>query len=412
MASVYGIVAGIDVHKKWLYVVIAPVDSLERDFRRLRVGSTSGELRRLVEELQAAKVQTVVMESTAKYWRPVWAALEGSFQLLLAQARSNAAVQGRKTDYGDAGRLVTRLRSGDLRLSYVPDAAQQQWRLLTRTRVEYQRDITRLRNRLETVLEEGRIKISGFLSDLFGASGRRILRALAAGQTDGQQMACLADPKVKATQEELAEALDGRLSSAHRLLLRHTLDRVEQLEKQIAELDEQLADVMRPHVEILRRLCAVPGVGVLAAREIIAELGPNAVKFDSAAQAAAWVGVCPGREQSAGKSTNNACAKGNRAMRRVLAQCAWAAVRAKHSYAQHLFKRLVPRLGVNKAIWAVAHYLLRVIWVILHNGVEYQEQGPLANLADKLKRRLESTARALRRFGLNVQIVFPEAEPA
>jgi transposase len=410
MALEYGIVAGIDVHKKWLYVVIGPEGVAETEFRRMRVGSTTRDLQQLADELRAAGVRTVVMESTAKYWRPVWAALEGAFQLYLAQARSNAATHGRKTDYGDAARLVKRLRTDDLKLSYVPDMEQRDWRLLTRTRVEYQRDITRLRNRLETLLEEGCIKLSGYLSDLFGSSGRRILRKLAEGEDDAQRLASLADPKVKASQKQLAEALQGHLSPTQRLVLRQALDEVASLERQTAELDAQLAEAMKPHLEVIRRLCAIPGIGVLAAREIIAELGPDAVKFASAANAASWVGVCPGRHESAGKSDDDSSAKGNRYLRRVLAQSAWAAARNNGCQAQDLFRRLTPRLGTNKAIWAVAHYLLRVIWVVLHNGVEYQERGPLVNPVEKLKRRLESNARALRRYGFNVQVTIPETE--
>jgi len=412
MASRYGIVAGIDVHKKWLYVVIAPEDTPDTEFRRLRVGSTTRELQELADQFKVAGVKTVVMESTAKYWRPVWAILEGSFELFLAQARSNAAPHGRKTDYGDATRLVKRLRADDLRLSYVPGEEQRDWRLLTRTRAEYQQDITQLRNRLESLLEEGRIKLSGFLSDLLGSSGRRILRSLADGQTDAQQLASLADPKVRASQAQLADALNGALTAAHRMLLRQTLDKVESLERQMAEIDAELAVRLQPHLDVIRRLCAVPGVSVLAARQIIAELGPDAAKFATSANAASWIGVCPGRQQSAGVSYSDACAKGNRPMRRVLNQCAWAAVRTKNSYAQELFRRLVPRIGVNKAVWAVAHYLVRIIWIILHNGVEYQERGSLANQTDKLKRRLEATARALRRHGFSVQVVIPQPEVA
>jgi len=412
MSLEYGKVAGIDVHKKWLYVVIAPEGTSDGEFRRIRTGSTTRELQTLADQLYLAGVQTVVMESTAKYWRPVWAALEGGFRLFLAQAQSNAAPHGRKTDFGDAIRLVKRLCAGDLRLSYVPEREQREWRLLTRTRVSYQRDIVQLRSRVEGLLEECRIKLSGYLSDLFGVSGRRMLRKLAEGETDPEQLAALADSKVRASQQQLADALNGQLTDTQRLLLRHTLDRLETVQGQIADLEQQLAVAMRPHLEVIRRLCIIPGISVTAAYQIIAELGPAAERFLSAAHAASWIGVCPGRKESAGECYSNACAKGNPFLRRVLNQCAWAAVRAKGSYAHSLFRRLVPRLGVKKAIWAVAHYLLKVSWLVLHNGVEYQERGKLANVTEALKRKLDSTARALRRLGLNVQINIAELETA
>jgi len=412
MSSEYGIVAGIDVHKKWLYVVIGPEDTPEGQFRRMRGGTTTRELQRLADDLYLAGVCTVVMESTAKYWRPVWAVLEGAFRLFLAQARSNAAPHGRKTDFGDAIRLIKRLRAGDLRLSFVPDMEQREWRLLTRTRVKYQNDISQLRSELEGLLEECRIKLSGCLSDVFGLSGRRILRKLAEGEADPERLAALADSKVRATPQQLADALNGKLTAAHRLLLNQTLDRLETLKNQSEEINEQLTVAMKPHLGVIRRLCAIPGISVSAAYQVIAELGPSAEKFVSAAHAASWAGVCPGRQQSAGESYSDACAKGNRFLRRLLCQCAWAAVRNKSSYAHSLFKRLVTRLGPQKAIWAVAHYLLRLIWMVLHNGIEYQERAQVANLTERLKRKLDSTARALRRFGLNVQITIPELETA
>lgn len=409
MTSVYGTVAGIDVHKKWLYVVIAPEEGSPSQWERLRTGSTATELSALAERLERAGVRTVVMESTAQYWRPVWAALEERFQLRLAQAQSNAAPHGRKTDYGDATRLIKRLRAEDLRLSFVPGAEQRGCRLLTRTRVHYREDLTRLRNRLEGLLEECRIKISGVLSDLLGASGRRMLRALANGQTDPQQLAALGDDKLRASREELAQALEGRLTPVHRLLIRQCLDQIEALEDQIADLDKTLEQVQGPHQSVLGRLCAIPGVAVAAAREILAELGPTAQTFPTAGHAASWIGVCPGRRESAGYSRSDACAKGNRYMRRVLNQCAWAAVRTKGSYFENLFRRLVPRLGVSKAIWAVAHRMLRLIWAILHKGIEYQDRGPLARDAAHLKRMLERNIRALRKLGIDIQLTVTAA---
>jgi transposase len=407
MSLEYGITAGIDVHKKWLYVVIAAENQPHLQWEHFRVGSTMRELQQLGERLQTAGVRTVVMESTANYWKPVWAALEGSFTLYLAQAQSNAAPHGRKTDYGDATRLAKRLRADELRLSFVPDAEQRGWRLLTRTRVRYTREITRLRNRLECLLEEGHIKLAGLLSDLLGASGRRMLRALAAGETDPQALAKLGDVNLKASQQELSEALQGQLTRGHCLLLRQTLDRIQALEGDITALDQALNEALSAHQDAIRRLCAIPGVAVTAAREIVAELGPTAHTFPTAGNAASWVGVCPGRQQSAGVSHNDACAKGNRPMRRILNQCAWAAVRTKGSYFQHLFQRLTPRLGPQQAIWAVAHHMLKVVWIVLHRGVAYEERGPMAQQSEYLKRRLERTLRALRRCGIDVQVTIP-----
>ena len=400
MSSAYRVTAAIDVHKKWLYVVVAQPDTAEREFSRCRTGSTSQELEVLTKWLHDQGVSTVVMESTAQYWKPVWAALEGEFTLLLAQARSNAAPHGRKSDYADATRLMKRLWADDLRLSFVPEAEQRSWRLLTRTRTQHTREITRLRNRIEGLLEECRIKISGLLSDLLGASGRRMLHALIAGKTtDPQQLAGLADKRLRAAPEELERALNGQVGPVHRLLLGQLLD------DHMAKLDQCLLDRLESQQEVIRRLCAVPGIGIEAAQLIIAELGPRAVSFPTAAHAASWVGVCPGRNESAGHSTSDASPKGNRQMRRILNQCAWAAVRSKDTYWQHLFRRLTPRLGMNKALWAVAHRILRVIWLILHEGKEYCERVPCAPDPERLRRRIERMLYQLRKRGIHFQLM-------
>jgi transposase len=409
MPSVYGKIAGIDVHKKVLYVVIAAGDE-EPCLQRALFGATTSDLADLSAWLSAEQVDTVVMESTAQYWKPVWLALESRFRLLLAQARSNAAPRGRKADYGDAARLVKRLRSGDLRLSFVPEAAQRDWRLLTRTRVEYGRDVVRYRHRLEGLLEECRIKISSLLSDLLGVSGRRILRALSQGETDPQKLADLRVGRVQASEEEFVRALNGNVRPPNRLLLGQYLAVVESLEQQTEQLDQELSRLLQQHQDAITRLCEVPGIATSAAEQIIAELGPTAATFPTPAQLASWVGACPGREQSAGVSKNDSCPKGNRFLRRVLNQCAWAAARTKGSYFEGIFQRLVPRLGVQKAICAIAHRLLRIIWRILHLGEHYQEHGRLAEHPASIERRFRRVAKQMAALGYSIQLT-PSTNP-
>ncbi len=385
--------------------MVGQPQAAKRELFRCRSGSTSQELAELANRLHGLGVTTIVMESTALYWKPVWMALEGEFTLLLAQARSNAAPHGRKSDYADATRLLRRLWADDLRLSFVPDAEQRSWRLLTRTRLQHTREITRLRNQIEGLLEECRIKISGLLSDLLGSSGRRMLRALIVGTvTNPRELAGLADKRLRATPEELERALHGQLGPVHRLLLGQRLDQIQQLEGHIAKLDQCLLDRLTSQRDVIRRLCAIPGIGIEAAQVIVAELGPRAATFPTASDAASWIGVCPGRNESAGHSTSDASPKGNRQMRRILNQCAWAAVRSKDTYWQHLFRKFTPRLGVNKALWAVAHRLLRVIWLVLHEGVEYQERGPSPQDPERLRRRIERALYELRKRGVHYQL--------
>ena len=403
-------VAGVDVHKKILAVVVANAGERELHFECRRFGTTISELRNLSAWLRERAVQEVVMESTAQYWKPVWLALEGQFQLWLAQARSNRGPRGRKTDFRDAKRSVSRLLSDDLILSYVPGGEQRGWRTLTRTKYQLTRDRVRLQSQLESLLEECQIKLSSVVSDLLGASGRRMLGAIAAGETDPARLRALGDRRLHATDAELTDALNGQPQPLHRKLLLLYLQRLDVIEAQIAELESMIAEAMKAHEDAVVRLAELPGLGVDSAQQIIAEIGPGAEAFPSAPQLASWVGVCPGRQESAGESTSNRSAKGNRAMRRLLNQLAHAAVRKRDCYLQILFKRLSPRLGYAKAVWAIAHRLCRLIWKVLHEGVHYVERGPAVN-ALTLKRRKQRLVTQLKKLGYCVRLT-PLSETA
>jgi transposase len=397
-------VAGIDVHKKMLAVVVANAREAELRFECRRFGTTVSELRHLSAWLRDRAVQDAVMESTAQYWKPVWIALEGQCRLWLAQARSNRGPRGRKTDFRDAKRSVSRLLSGDLILSYVPDAEQRCWRTLTRTKYQLTRDRVRLQSQLESLLEECQIKLSSVVSDLLGASGRRILRAIADGETDVARLKDLGDRRLRATDNELMDALNGQLYPLHRNLLKLYLQRVDLIEAQIANLDSMIAEAMKAHEEAIVRLGELPGLGIDSAQQIIAEIGPHAAAFPSAGQLASWVGVCPGRQESAGESSSNRSAKGNRSMRRLLNQLAHAAVRKRDSYMQIVFTRLSVRLGYAKAVWAIAHRLCRLIWKVLHDGIRYVERGPAVG-AITLKRRRQRLVTQLKKLGYDVQLI-------
>jgi transposase len=395
--------AGIDVHKRMLAVVIANARATELQFECRRFGTTTSDLRHLLAWLQERAVQEVVMESTAQYWKPVWLALEGYFRLHLAQARSNRGPRGRKTDFRDAQRAVSRLLSGDLVLSYVPEAEQRGWRTLTRTKYQLTRDKVRLQSQLESLLEECQIKLSSVVSDLLGASGQRILRALAQGETDPARLAELGDKRLRASEAELEDALSGQPQLLHRQLLSLYLARLDLIESQMASLDSMIAEAMKAHEQVIVRLAELPGLGIDSAQQIIAEIGPQAAAFPSAAQLASWVGVCPGRQESAGVSSSDRSAKGNRSMRRLLNQLAHAAVRKEDCQLQVVFRRLAARLGYAKAVWAIAHRLCRLIWKILHEGVSYVEYGP-APTPLALKRRRQRLVTQLKKLGYQVQL--------
>jgi transposase len=375
-------VAGIDVHKKMLAVVICNA-AAEGDFhfQRRKFGTMGSDLEALRQWLAERQVQEAVMESTAQYWKPVWRALEGYTQLHLAQAHSNRAPRGRKTDFQDAERLVRRHIAGELILSFVPDLEQRLWRTLTRTKHQLRRDRVRLHNQLESFLEDAHLKLASWVSDLLGVSSRRILEALAKGEVAAAALAALAEPELKATPAQLTDALQGAaaLRPLQRQILRLFLDRADLIEHQIATLDQTTAAALRAHQQAVLRLAAVPGFGVDSAQQVIAEVGPAAATFASPAELASWVGVCPGREESAEQSKSNRSPKGNRPMRRLLNQVAHAACRSKGSVFQSLYRRWLPRLGHKKAIWAVAHRLCRMVWIILHRGADYIEYGQQRN---------------------------------
>lgn len=402
-----GSIAGIDVHTRVLMVVVGVGTGGEQPesirFEGRRFGTTTSELLHLVAWLQQQGVREAVMESTAQYWKPVWLALERHFRLYLAQAWSNRAPRGKKTDFKDAQRLVRRHLAGELTLSFVPDAEQRLMRTLTRRRTQLTRDRVRIQNQVESLLEETRLKLSSVVTDLFGASGLRILGALVEGEADPAKLAALADARVQRTPQELADALTGDVGAIHRRLLQQHLANLALVDGQMQELSLLAATAMHAHGDAVARLVKIPGIRVLSAQQILAEAGPRASAFPSAAHFSSWIGVCPGRNESAGENHSSRCAKGNMYLRRVLCQAAQAAVKTKNSFFQQRFRRLLPRLGYTKAIWAIARRLSVVIWKILHQGVQYVEYG-FATTPQAAKRRLQRIRQELRALGYSDEL--------
>ena len=413
-------IAGIDVHKKKLAVVVADVEVEEEyHFERRWYSSNPEHLQLLSHWLVEQKVEEVVMESTAQYWKPPWSALERYWKpssqnregagkmsgtLHLAQALSNRGRRGRKKDFRDAERLVKRLVSQELTLSFVPDGEQRLWRTLMRTRYQRTRDKVRLQNQLEALLEEAHIKLSSLVSDLLGASARRMLKALADGETDPAALATLGDKRLRATPAELQDALGActELNPIYRRLVGLALDDLQLIEQQIGQLDQEMASLLREHQDAVQRLAEVPGLGVDSAQQIIAEVGAQAATFPSAKNLVSWVGACPGEDESAGVNRSKRSPKGNRQMRRILNQAANAAVKHKGSIFEIVYRRFVPRLGHNKTIGVIAHRLCQLIWIILHKGVRYEERGPAVS---EKSQRLRTTRmiRTLRNLGYRVE---------
>ena len=365
------------------------------------------------------------MESTAQYWKPVWGALErfwkprtekredariASGTLHLAQAQSNRAPRGRKNDFADAERLVKRLVAHELKLSFVPDAEQRLWRTLMRRKYQVTRNRVQLQNRLEALLEEAHLKLSSLVSDLLGVSARRMLRAVAEGAADPTAVAALAHAQLRATPEQLRDALGAcaELNPVYRRLVGMALEELDLIEKQIHQLDQEMADRLHAYQDQVHRLAEVPGLGADSAQQIIAEVGVTAAAFPSEGDLASWVGACPGEEETGGISRSHRSPKGNRHMRRILNQAANAAARSKGSLFQILYRRYVVRLGHNQTIGIIAHRLCRLIWKLLHQAVRYQERGPDAARRTKHKRTARMI-RELRSLGYRVE---PTPHPA
>jgi transposase len=420
-------IAGIDVHKKMLAVAVADVEvDGDYHFERQKVGTTPLDLRRLADWLVEHEVEEVVMESTAQYWRPVWEALEQHWRprrrarngaprlagtLHLAQAQSNRGPGGRKKDFPDAERLVKRLVAQELTLSFVPDAEQRLWRTVMRRKYQVTRNRVQLQNRLEALLEEAHIKVSSLVSDLLGISARRMLQALADGETDPTALATLATARLRATPEQLCDAFQActTLHPVYRRLLKLTLEELRVIEDHLAQLDQQMADLLTAHHDAVQRLAEVPGLGVDSAQQIIAEVGATAATFPSSKHLASWMGACPGNEESAGVNYSHRCPKGNRQMRRVLNQAANAAVKAKGTIFNVVYRRMVPRLGHAQAIGAITHRLCRLIWKLLHERIRYEERGPAVSVEAR-KVRARKMIRELRSLGYRVELLSPPAD--
>jgi transposase len=368
---------GIDVHKKTLMVHVLPPQGqieakpLEREFRTF-----TRDLRGLREWLKECGVSEVVMEATGQYWRPVWNMLEGTIPgLMLVNPQHVKALAGRKTDRIDSRRLARYLERGELVGSFIPPRPIRELRDLTRGRIHLVEEVNRVKNRISALCETGNIKVSSVATDLFGASGRRMLQAVADGNRDAGWMADYAQGRLRQKRQQLSWALEGDFTECQRWMLRETLEHLKFLERQIAGFEAEIANRMRPYEDQIQHLITIPGVDRIVAWTIIAELGSDMRVFPDAHHAASWVGMCPGNRESAGKQMSGRTRKANPYLRRDLCQAAWAASHTKDTYLSALYRRFTVRRGHNTAIFAVAHQILIVAYQMLLKGEDYKEQG-------------------------------------
>jgi transposase len=376
MEVLYPVCCGLDVHKKTVAACLRlPGPKATRTEEIRTFGTTTRELLRLADWLAVAWCTHVAMESTGVYWRPVYQILEGNFELLLVNAQHIKAVPGRKTDVKDCQWIARLLEHGLLRASFVPPAPFRELRELTRYRRQLVQERAREANRVQKVLETANIKLGDVATDVLGASGRAMLKALIAGERDAETLAGLAQGLLRKKKAQLREALVGRVTDHHTFMLLGLLSHIEFLDQQIALFDARVEAHTRPFASALERLDTITGVAQRSAEQILAELGDDMNRFPTAAHAASWAGICPGNHESAGKRKSGKTRKGNRWLRATLIECARGAVRARNSYLAAQYHRIARRRGDKKAIAAVGHSILVAAWHILRHGVSYRDLG-------------------------------------
>lgn len=405
MELIYKRCCGLDVHKRSITACVRLLlenGTIHQETKTF--GTMTRDILELADWLAAADVTHVAMESTGSYWKPLYNILEGRFKLVLVNARHIKHVPGRKTDVKDCQWLAQLLQAGLLQGSFIPARPQREMRDLTRHRSQLVAEKNRAANRIQKILEDANIKLASVATDILGASGRDMLRALVRGETDSEKMADLARRQLRSKIPQLRPALEGKVTAHHRFMLGELLNHLEYLESRIEQFSHRIEKVSRPFAPAITKIATLPGFDQRSAQNVVAEIGADMDTFPSAQHLASWAGVCPGNNESAGKRKSGKTTKGNRWLRSALSQSAWSAARKKDSYFQAQYRRMAGRRGKKRAIVAVAHSLLTIIYHMLKNASDYQELG--YDYLDKLnaKRLLPRLLRRIKDMGYQVRL--------
>jgi transposase len=410
MQALYRCCAGLDVHKDTVVACVRRLDERGRAHEEVRTfGTMTSMLLLLADWLLEAGVTHAAMESTGVYWKPVYHLLEGQFELLLVNAQHIKQVPGRKTDVKDCAWIAQLLQHGLLKSSLVPPPLQRDLRDLTRQRTQLAAEQARVAQRIQKVLEDANIKLASVATDVMGASGRDMLRALIAGTTDVQKLAQLAKGRLRAKIAALQQALTGRVTDHHRFMLRVHLEHYEHLEGLSAQFTERIEDKLAPLAQEVELLKTIPGIHDRTAEILLAEIGPDLRAFPTAQHLASWAGMCPGNNESAGKRRSGRTRQGNQWLRSALVQAGWASTRTKDTYLSAHFRRLSVRRGRKRALIAVSHSLLVIIYHVLTRRTPYQDLG--GDYLDKLapERLTQQLVKRLERLGHRVTLTPQEA---
>ena len=378
ISVIHPICCGLDVHKKTVAACMLWTDEHGRDETELKeFGTLTDDLLSLKEWLLDHECPVVVIESTGVYWHPVHNVLEHSVKVELVNARDIKNMPGRKTDMSDSKWLACLCRHGLIRSSFIPPKEQRQWRDLTRSRKNYVHMLGDLKRHAHTLFQKANIKIDSVVSDLFGTTGRNLMKLLCSCESPpglAQVRKCL-HGALRAKSDELHRSVQGFFGDHHRTLLRMTLDTIDVLEGNITFLDQQIAQVMKAHDKLLERFQEVHGIKETAASAVLAEAGATLANFSSAAAFASWIGVCPGNNESAGKRHSGRSRVHCNHLKTLLVEVAWAAIKKKGSYYKDKYYRIRGKLGPKKAIVAIGHRIAKAIYHIIKYGSRYQELG-------------------------------------
>lgn len=375
MQVVYTNCAGLDVHKKTVTACVITPNPKGGFNKEIRTFSThTNSLLEMLDWLCSCSCTHVAMESTGEYWRPVFNILESSVEVMLVNARHVKNVPGRKTDVKDSQWLAELLQHGLLRASFIPPLPQRDLRDLVRHRQNFVRERTNLVNRIQKVLEAANIKLASVATDIMGVSGRAMLKAIIAGEQNPEQMADLARGQLRNKQEQLTQALNGRIRPHQRFIMAQLLSQVESIDDTIKQFDSLIAEYCHPIEDAVQLLDTIPGVAQKAAVVIVSEIGTDMSRFKSAAHLAAWAGLVPGNYESAGKRLSSVTRKGNRSLRTTLVQAAHAAART-NTYLAAQFRRLSARRGAKRAAVAVAHSILVIAYHLILRNTPYSDLG-------------------------------------